>query len=247
MKFEVHHLVTGASMFSCEVDTSKGSRHTRYSGAAVTASSLFTRNGPRVSIRGQSFADHHKGGATRLRGVWVDVRWPVSAYAEAGELRLWAEATVWDDDTPDRLAVREAHGGDTRTGFGRTHAILWPSKGHADRHREEVSFVDPASLDKSLRTAPPMLILEDDPCPECDGTGTRTEQRALAEMLLRALKAEERVAELETALDVLLARVASNRTEPPLSPDAIILPARRRVEHVCDSRCTHARLLTRED
>ena len=148
MKVTVHHAVTGADY------TNKPSRF----GFSVTASSL-----PRRSFYDLCFTDPGpEGGVRVLEGRYVTQRQP--------EVRIfWAEAKVWPDDAPERRAARA----DSRDGFCRAHVTLWPSQEAANRLRGQVPFVDPLTLDPQLRAAPDLVVLDDDPCPHCNGTGTR--------------------------------------------------------------------------
>lgn len=146
-KVTVHHAITG-----CEYSGGNGNR--------VTAHTLQGQRDPYIT-----FTDcGAKGsGPVRLDGRLINIG--------LGGVALWAEAQAWNDDAPERKELRT----DKRSGFTRAHVVLWPDEASANRLRHLVPFVDPLTLSERLDRAPLSVVLEDDPCPHCDGTGTRKE------------------------------------------------------------------------
>ena len=62
----------------------------------------------------------------------------------------WCEAAIWSDDEPERIARRV----DKRRGFTRAHVLIWPRKQDADRYRDRVPHVDPATVGDGAMTGP---------------------------------------------------------------------------------------------
>ena len=149
-KVTVHHAITGADY-----------RENARSGFSVTACSLPPDQKPRLD-----FTDPGHQESPRVLGGRTVRCWRPNCDSRT----YWAEAKVWPDDSPDRCKLRR----DDRRGYCRAHVVLWPSEQIADRLRDQVPFVDPLTLDPKLRTTPPPTRLEDDPCPHCNGTGTRS-------------------------------------------------------------------------
>ena len=132
-------------------------------------------------IRSASWAQS-RGGYWRGHLGWTDA----AREARAGKQPLllaraepelgWAEAAIWDDDQPERIARRT----DKRSGFARAHVLIWPSQAAADRYRHRVPHVDPATVGDGDLATPLEPI-------EIDETAVET---ALAELL--ATKEESR-------------------------------------------------------
>ncbi len=156
MRVTVHHAVGGAEY---SPDMSEVERSNRpQSGSVLRCHTL-----PGVPLWKAPFNIHfdvHDG--VHRRWVAGGDRWG----------RFWVETKVWNDDAPDRITRRW----DKRGGYGRSHSVIWPSEDAAHRLRHLAPFVDPATIGNgNLMSCPDSVILEDDPCPHCDGTGTRSE------------------------------------------------------------------------
>lgn len=214
-KFIVHHAVLGVGMATqpqpmverADLIRPIRKRWLGENGLQFCTAPAMSGDGPhsrraRASLKWDS--SYRGNEPRRALGYTIKVYFEGDAFEEPGERTYWVETMYWDDNSEERTQHRELHGGDPRCCFARCHAILWPSREHADRHRDHVPFVDPATLDPCLKVAPTPVCLEDDPCDVCGGSGHRVDPSPLADLREALDLARATAQRLRTVLEELI-------------------------------------------